>query len=399
MEESLFSLRETGGIELWEVMDAYKACRRHKRNTINALRFELNWEVECVSLWEDINSGTYRPGRSIAFIVTKPTKREIFAADFRDRVVHHLIAQKIVPLLESQFINDSYSTREGRGTLYGIHRVEEQIRQESDNYTRDCYVMKLDIEGFFMAINKRMLYAEVEAFLRERYHANDLPLLLWLIRLTVMNRPEQGCVFRCPRRMWRGLPKTKSLLGTDGTHGLPIGNLTSQLLALLHLDGLDHLVREEWGVEGYGRYVDDMVFVSRSRRRLLEVRGKVGEWLTAHGHRLHPKKMYLQHYSKGVLFIGGMILPGRKFLSRRTVRFMRDALEACHRLVGGSTNPPLVVKERVRATMNSYFGMLQHYDALRLTSHIICQLPKDWFQWMYVVRQGHRCKMVVKQTL
>ena len=127
MEKTLFRLSEMGGIELWEVVDAYYECRRRKRRTVSAMKFELDWESECVSLWESINNGTYRPGRSIAFIVDKPTKREIFAADFRDRVVHHLIARKIQPLLEAQFIDDSYSTREGKGTLYGIRRIASQL--------------------------------------------------------------------------------------------------------------------------------------------------------------------------------------------------------------------------------------------------------------------------------
>lgn len=98
--------------------------------------------TRCVELWREINAGTYRPSRSIAFIINKPVKREIFAADFRDRVVHHLIAHRLVPLLEEKFIDDSYSTRKGKGTLYGIERVEEHIRLCSENYTRDCYILK-----------------------------------------------------------------------------------------------------------------------------------------------------------------------------------------------------------------------------------------------------------------
>lgn len=107
-----------------DVFEAYFECRKKKRNTCNALAFESDYERRCVELWREINAGTYRPSRSIAFIINKPVKREIFAADFRDRVVHHLIAHRLVPLLEEKFIDDSYSTRKGKGTLYGIERVE-----------------------------------------------------------------------------------------------------------------------------------------------------------------------------------------------------------------------------------------------------------------------------------
>lgn len=125
LQQSLFTDEELGGIPLEDVFEAYFECRKKKRNTCNALAFESDYERRCVELWREINAGTYRPSRSIAFIINKPVKREIFAADFRDRVVHHLIARRLVPLLEEKFINDSYSTRKGKGTLYGIEHVAE----------------------------------------------------------------------------------------------------------------------------------------------------------------------------------------------------------------------------------------------------------------------------------
>ena len=145
----------------------------------------------------------------------------------------------------------------------------------------------------------------------------------------------------------------------------------------------------------YGRYVDDMVLIHPSKGHLMAVKDRIEAWLSAHGLTLHPRKTYVQHYAKGVLFIGGMILPGRKYMSRRTLGFMHEALEGCRRLVGDSTDPPMEMKERVRATVNSYFGMLQHYDALRLTGSVIRSLPAAWYRWMYVVRRGHRCRMVL----
>lgn len=125
-------------------------------------------------------------------------KREIFAADFRDRVVHHLIAHRLVPLLEEKFIDDSYSTRKGKGTLYGIERVEEHIRLCSENYTRDCYILKIDIRSFFMKISKRRLYDLTEELLHERYGGNDLAILLYLLRETIFNRPEKNCIRKTP---------------------------------------------------------------------------------------------------------------------------------------------------------------------------------------------------------
>lgn len=112
-------------ITLEDVISAYYKCRKNKRNTCNALKFEINWEIECAKLYKDIMDGTYEIGRSIAFIVTKPKKREVFAADFRDRVVHHLVMLRLEPLFEREFIKDNYNCRVEKGTLYGINRLHE----------------------------------------------------------------------------------------------------------------------------------------------------------------------------------------------------------------------------------------------------------------------------------
>lgn len=386
-----------GGVELSEVIEAYYHCRRRKRTTVNAMEFEMYWERECLSLWEEINNGTYRPGRSIAFIVNKPVKREIFAADFRDRVVHHLIADKITAMLEKQFIDDSYSTREGKGTSYGIQRIAKQMAEVSRNYTQDCYLMKVDIEGFFMAINKRQLYQEAEDFIKAHYNGADRELLLWLMRLTVENRPEKNCVRKTPPSSWRGLPRRKSLFGTDGTVGLPIGNLTSQLLALLHLDPLDHLVTEEWKVDGYGRYVDDMILIDHSKEKLLDIRGKIDSWLKSHGHQLHRRKFYIQHYQKGVAFIGGMIRPGRILMGHRSLAFWLQSLHGYNMRLEQQGYADLDLACHFVASMNSYLGLAQQFMGYNIVHRIIAAISPQWFEVIQVIGRNGRYKIKLKR--
>ena len=312
-ELELFAPGEAGGVSLEDVFTAYFDCRRRKRGSYNALAFEYDYERKCVDLWKAINAGTYRPERSIVFIVTHPVTREVFAPSFESRVVDHMIASKIEPLFEKQFIEDNYATRKDKGTLYGINRIYEHIRECSANYTQDCYIMKLDIRSFFMSLPKHMVHRKMEKFIIDNYHEKDLPALLFMLRSILLDNPEQHCVRRCPRSKWKNLPPDKSLFNSDGKHGLPIGRLTSQLSAAFTLDPLDHLITEDWGMKYYGRYVDDMVLIDRSEEKLLEIKQRISSWLSERGMILHPKKMYLQHYKKGVNFIGGRIMPGRAF--------------------------------------------------------------------------------------
>jgi len=284
-------------IELDGLFEAYFDCRNNKRNTLNALAFEVDYEANLLKLCAEINNGSYQPGKSIAFIVNKPIKREIFAADFRDRVVHHLIVNKLDPLFEKAFIYDSYACRASKGTHLGIKRVDRFIRQCSQNYTKDCYVLKLDVKGFFMHINKTLLLAELHAFIEQKYQSADKALLLELCQKTIDYDPTQNCIVKSKRREWQGLPPDKSLFHSAIHCGLPIGNLTSQVFANFYMNPFDHFIKHDLGIRYYGRYVDDFVLVHQDKEYLKSLDPLIKT--TLHDRlqlTLHPKKIYLQHF-------------------------------------------------------------------------------------------------------
>ena len=141
-----------------DLFRAYYDARKNKRNKINSLAFEIDYEKQLFKLADEIWDYRYEPEPSVCFISDYPVKREIFAASFRDRVVHHLIYNYISPIFEKRFINDAYSCRPGKGTSYGIKRLDHFIRSCSENYKKDCYVLKLDIKGYFMSMNRSVLY-------------------------------------------------------------------------------------------------------------------------------------------------------------------------------------------------------------------------------------------------
>lgn len=132
-----------------ELYEAYVICRKRKRRTENALCFEIDDSVKLYNLLVELNNLTYKVGKSIAFVVDKPVKREVFAADFRDRIIHHLFVNRMNDIFEKEFIDDSYSCRVGKGTLYAIRRCYEHMKDCSDNFTKDCYIFKGDLKGFF----------------------------------------------------------------------------------------------------------------------------------------------------------------------------------------------------------------------------------------------------------
>ena len=328
MQLSLFPEENTGSISIEELFQAYISCRRLKRSTANAIAFEIDYESNLVALCEEINNGSYQPGRSITFIVERPVKREIFAADFRDRVVHHLIIGKLNPFFEKEFINDSYACRIGKGTHFGIQRINKFIRQCSQNYTKDCYVLKLDIKGFFMYIDKKILFEKLKVFINEKYKEQDKGLIIDLCRKVIFYDPTKKCIIKGKQKNWQGLPYDKSLFYSPENCGLPIGNLTSQIFANFYMNSFDHFIKHDLGIRYYGRYVDDFILVHSDKEHLKSLIPKIKDFLRLKLRLiLHPNKIYLQHYTKGVKYLGAVIKPHRTYIANRTKGNFYEAIE------------------------------------------------------------------------
>ncbi|MEI6095698.1 MAG: reverse transcriptase/maturase family protein [Gammaproteobacteria bacterium] len=392
----LLSIENHVGIELADLFEAYADCRTNKRNTMNALSFELDYEHELITLCEDINVGRYQPGRSIAFIVDKPVKREIFAADFRDRVVHHLIINKLNPLFEKTFIYDSYACRKGKGTHVGIQRIDRFIRQCSLNYTTDCYVLKLDIQGFFMAIDKNILWKKLRYFITPHYHQDDKTILLSLCHKILANNPTKNCFIKGRRQNWSDLPPDKSLFHSTKGCGLPIGNLTSQIFANVYLNALDHYVKHDLSMRYYGRYVDDFVLVHQDREYLRALIPIITDFLMCTLKlTLHPRKIYLQHYSKGVPFLGVIIRPNHISSGKRIKGNFYDAI-ARNNLLTYEKKPSKEEQAAFLCSMNSYLGIMKHYNTYRLRRRMLRKhLSISWWNLMYL--SGGASKLVPRQ--
>lgn len=300
--------------------ECYYEARKHKRNTKSQLQFELNLESNLLELANQLYYRTYNMKPSVCFINEKPVKREVIAADFRDRIVHHLLCRWLFPIFERLFIYDSYSCRKNKGTLFGVNRIRKFIKSASNNFTKECWSLRLDIKGFFMSINKQKLYNLIIEGLQKQNYAKveDIDLCNFLIRKIVFANPIKNCVFNSPFYKWNDLPKDKSLKYNSDNKGLPIGNLTSQLFANIYLNPLDHFVKRILKIKYYGRYVDDMILISTIKQQLLETINKIRIFLKERLLlELHPKKVKLQDIKKGFSFLGVFILPCRVFPSFR----------------------------------------------------------------------------------
>ena len=333
----------------------YYHCRKNKRNTVNALRFEVGQEKNLLDLREGLLRRTYRPGRSVCFFATHPKLREIFAADFRDRVVHHVLVDYLERIWEPIFIHDSYACRKGKGVHAGVKQLQTFLRQATVNGTRPAWYLQLDIKNYFMTIDKDILYRLLAAKLKD-------DAALWLTRLLVYHDCTSDYVMRGEPRLLDRIAPHKTLFGTPPGKGLPIGNLNSQFFANVYLNGLDQFVKHTLKCRHYLRYCDDFVLLSDSPEQLAEWRGRIETWLRdALCLELNSRQL-LAPVSNGINFLGYIVRRDYLLVRRRVVNHLKEKLRGFERKLVSEVAGvrcyrfDRLLLDQLAATLSSYLG-------------------------------------------
>jgi hypothetical protein len=210
-------------------------------------------------------------------------------------------------------------------------------------------------------------------------------LLIELCQKIIFNDPAKNCIVKGSSSDWDGLPRNKSLFHSPPNCGLPIGNLTSQVFANFYLNSFDHFMEKQVGRGYYARYVDDFIVVSGNKAFLMGLIEKVNHYLTEKNKlTLHPKKIYLQHCTKGVKFLGAVIKQNRVYISNKTKGNIYEALKKHNQnlQLNGNIEQSMIA---FRSTINSYLGLLKHFKTYRIRQKIVTNLfDRGWFAYFYV---------------
>ena len=360
------------------LLDLYQAffdAKKHKSNRCYVQEWESDLKHNMEELCDDLYCRRYKPLPSKCFIVDYPKKREIFAAMFRDRIVHHLYFNYTHGLYERTFIQDTYSCIKNRGTHYGINRISDFCRKESQNWQEPCYVMHLDIRGYFMHIvRKKLLEIAIGSLRKMSTHkiskdekktwndVLDMDFVEWLTEVIVMLDPKENCIISGSKSNWIGLDPAKSMLNLEDGLGLPIGNLTSQLFSNVYMNVFDQFAKRELKCKYYGRYVDDAAIVSADREHLLSMVPRIREFLKAElGLELHMGKLEISEVHNGVEFLGTFIKPYRTYISNHSLERMKKKI--CD---FDYSKPDKVVR-----SVNSYLGIFQHTSSWKLCRNLL----------------------------
>lgn len=317
-----------------ELYEAYVECRRRKRGTREAIEFEIDENHNLLRLYEELIDKTYEISPSYVFVVMKPKPREVFAARYRDRIVHHLLCRRLEEKIEKDLIDTTYSCRKGKGTLKCLKDSLKCLTEYTEGFKMDAYVFKGDIEGFFMNIDKNILFSLLKPYIEDKY-------TLWLSEKILFNDPTENCIRRSSDERMKLIPDNKSLFSRKGK-GLPIGNLPSQMFANLYMNEFGRFVISK-GLPIF-IYVDDFAIFSHDKDYLKAIIRQCEAFLKQRLELvLHSKKRYLQHCYNGYRMVGGIIKPFRLYISNNIKESLYKSLD-------------------INSKVISYLGLMGHFN-------------------------------------
>lgn len=313
-------------ISVENLLLAWREFVRGKKQKKDVQEFSLRLMDNILKLRQELVTKTYTHGAYEAFNISDPKPRNIHKALVRDRLVHHALYRILYPFFDRTFISDSYSCRKCKGTHRALNRFRDFGRKVSHNNTRTCFVLKCDVRKFFASIDHTVLLGILEQYIPDE---NILGLLERII---------------------------ESFHSTRVGVGLPLGNLTSQLLVNIYMNEFDQYVKHRRKVKYYLRYADDFVFLSHDKKALEQSLRYIVRFLQEKLKlELHPDKVYIKTLASGVDFLGWVYFPDHRVLRTVTKKRMFK------RIVKTSGKIEVVT---------SYLGLLSHGNAKKLQNKI-----------------------------
>ena len=322
MSKSQFNNTYNSIISIENLLDAWKEFVRGKRSRKDVQEFERNLMPNIILLHNELVTKKYVHFTYKAFRISDPKPRDIHKASVRDRLLHHALHRKLSPFFAKTFISDSNSCQKGKGTHRALRRFGEFISIVSENNTRTVWVLKCDIKKFFANIDQSVLMNIVAKYILDCD-------IVWLISVVVRSFHS----------------------GTSGV-GLPLGNLTSQLLVNIYMNEFDQFVKHKLKSECYLRYADDFAVLSQNRPHLEEILLRMQEFLRVELKlTMHPKKISIETVASGVDFLGWVHFPDHRVLRTVTKKRMFRNVRCC---------------DGNEAVIDSYVGLLSHGNAHEL---------------------------------
>lgn len=299
---------------------------------MDVLQFKSKLENNIFQLHRELRYKTYQHSHYTAFNVSDPKLRRIHKAIVKDRVLHHAIFRILYPIFDKSFIFDSYSCRIEKGTHRGVLRLEEFYRKLSKNNSKNIFALKCDVRKFFDSVDQDILLELIKSKIGDAD-------ALWLIEIIIKSFAK----------------------------GLPLGNVTSQLFANIYLNKLDQFAKHTLKEKYYLRYCDDFIILGDNENYLRNLIPKIAEFLQKNLKlNLHPDKIIIRKYRRGIDFLGYVVLPHYRVLRTKTKRRMLRKIKARFFELQNGTIP----QKTFNQSFQSYLGILKHCEGYEIEKEV-----------------------------
>lgn len=351
-----------------ELYEAYMMCLKNKKRKNGTYSF-VNEKIceNLINLLEELNSYTYIPRPSNCYVITEPALREIYAAQFKDRIVQHFYLNEIEDILESKFVDGCCSCRKNKGTDYALRLLKNYLIKTSKNWKKECYFLKIDLSGYFMSIDCKQISDKFENLILQEYKGKHKKLLLYLTSVIFENNPTLNCKYKCNENLRIKVPERRKM-DPNSEYGMAIGNLTAQAASNLNLNDFDNFIVNELGLKNYVRYVDDIVIVSDNKEILIKRLPKIIKKLELTHQKISKKKTKIDTAYHGIHFLGKVSYPyGYQKPSKQVI------IKTCTK----AKKIEYEDRENLIAKVNSQIGTLKKYNSRKLIINYANLLPDE----------------------
>ncbi len=351
-----------------KLYEAYNLCLKNKKRKMGTYNF-ANFDLckNLIELLEELNNHTYTPQPSNCYVITDPALREIYAAQFRDRIVQHFYMKEIEDILEEKFVEGCSSCIKGRGTDYALKLLRKYLVEISKKGKKDCFFLKIDLSGYFMSIDRKQISDKFEKIIKEDYKGKHKELLLYLTPVIFKNNPAKNCKYKCNEKVRIKVPERRKM-DAKSNYGMAIGNLTAQAASNLNLNDFDNYVINTLKLDKYIRYVDDLVIILDNKKQLIEALPIICDMLEKTHQSISKKKTKIDTAYHGVPFLGKISYP---------YGYQKSSKQVIIRTYSKAKNIEYVSKENLLAKTNAQIGSLKNYNCKKLIVNYAKLLPNE----------------------
>ena len=384
---------KTYDISFDSIVEAFYDCIATKKSNNDCIVFMAQYQEQLHLLWEDVCYARYQPSTISVFIKDWPVIREIGTAAFIDRVMQHWWFLRVNPIIERRYrsMGDiSKNCRKNQGQKAAVDDARRIVTEHPD-----WWVGKFDLKGCFMSVDKQLAWEMMDIFIRDNYTGSDIECLLYVNAILICHNAQLDYHVKGDTSLWHKIPQDKSLVAQPPGKACPVGDLVSQVLVNFMLSAFDNYLVNVCGYKEVIRFSDDFIIFRPTREELVKLVPQMQDYLSEQLHQhLHPKKIHIQPVRKGFQWIGTFVYPNRIYISNRTRGRLYSRIYEYNRIA--EQGKALDHVENFAQSMNSYLGMMVHYNTYNIRKKVMYMIHPAW--WKYVHFDGHCRKfMVIKK--